>query len=170
MKSHTGGKEIQTTSHQGELVFPPLVLKGLTINKDLTNHCFVCMTEILIMAIHPVDLLYFLHSKSAIVNIAPGCFYVTETHIILLFWPFFSIITEKKKEKVFFSTQTLLSLSMPTLYYLPPHYLSHNSKSTEWSTKKKPGAILECLMSQELPNCQLPFAIRFWYDTMAGNL
>lgn len=29
VKSHTWGKEIQTTSHQGELVFPPLVLQEI---------------------------------------------------------------------------------------------------------------------------------------------
>lgn len=85
-KSRTGGREIQTASQQGELVFfHPWFCKGSAINKDLTKLCFACTAAILIIATDLVDLLYFLHGKSAAVNVALGSFYITEIHIIVIF-------------------------------------------------------------------------------------
>lgn len=80
MKSHTGQREIQTMSQRGELVFPPILLQGIS-HKYLAQFCFACTAAALIIATNLLDLLYFYHGKSAALSIALGCFYITEIYI-----------------------------------------------------------------------------------------
>lgn len=162
-KTTPGEEKSKLQASKVSYYFHPCFFKGLAINKDLTKLSFACTAAILIIDMHLVDLLCFLHNRAAAVNIALGCFYITEIHIIVIFLPFSTIIISKKNEKVFLLLRLCCHSPCPLciICLLIIWTTVKVLKETQTKTLELTYNTWHCI----LPNLPIPFCnqILIWY-------